>query len=458
MKIAANEITKGKNLDTNLKKYSYGMMDLYNNYSLIRFSMNYYSLAEMYLEDNENSETLFEEEVLKLVDEVFENENISSEIIERVNTLRNNIINKMKGIISLADIFSIYEYVLNRIEYRFKDGSDILVESDDMFASRIISYILSEKDQMLINTRISEVVRELPVRMTKNKFFELFSNGLKVYKGSEKQSVNDFLYMIRTSAMLDIDENAKLFSEDINEIYKEFRETDYSAIDEETYNNLHDKLTYTTDIIQKNVSLYQILIDTINDLYAYCLSKEYLSDNNVTRQISCKIISMINNKLKDKENDNEEIEELFINLEGKQEEYYRKIMNFSNILDVINDMYIDEVNKYGLLETYKSLEKVEKLESGSSFVEFDIENDTEIADDSFIDSKIEETKNDLSLFFKENSKIVNRAVMANILSSLPIFFGNVDEIKNYITSSISQCTDNAEKLAIYELFEKIMEE
>ena len=48
--------------------------------------------------------------------------------------------------------------------------------------------------------------------------------------------------------------------------------------------------------------------------------------------------------------------------------------------------------------------------------------------------------------------------MANILSSLPIFFGNVDEIKNYITSSISQCTDNAEKLAIYELFEKIMEE
>ena len=61
---AANEITKGKNLDTNLKKYSYGMMDLYNNYSLIRFSMNYYSLAEIYLEDNENSETLFEEEVV----------------------------------------------------------------------------------------------------------------------------------------------------------------------------------------------------------------------------------------------------------------------------------------------------------------------------------------------------------------------------------------------------------
>ena len=171
---AANEITKGKNLDTNLKKYSYGMMDLYNNYSLIRFSMNYYSLAEIYLEDNENSETLFEEEVLKLVEEVFENENVSSEIIEKVNTLRNNIINKMKGIISLADIFSIYEYVLNRIEYRFKDGSDIVVESDDMFASRIISYILSEKDQMLINTRISEVVRELPVRMTKNKFFEFF--------------------------------------------------------------------------------------------------------------------------------------------------------------------------------------------------------------------------------------------------------------------------------------------
>lgn len=39
---------------------------------------------------------------------------------------------------------------------------------------------------------------------------------------------------------------------------------------------------------------------------------------------------------------------------------------------------------------------------------------------------------DLKIFFESASVPVRRAVMATLLSQLPVFFNNTDEIQNYI--------------------------
>ncbi len=51
---------------------------------------------------------------------------------------------------------------------------------------------------MTINYKIQDVIGQLPVRLTKNKFFEMLSDGMSVYEGGTKESLNSFLYMIRT--------------------------------------------------------------------------------------------------------------------------------------------------------------------------------------------------------------------------------------------------------------------
>ena len=107
---------------------------------------------------------------------------------------------------------------------------------------------------------------------------------------------------------------------------------------------------------------------------------------------------------------------------------------------------------------YNSLEIISKLVSGSIFVEFDTETNSEEADIEYIDSKFEVLRADFTELFRNNKKPVNRAVMAQVLSALPIFFNNVDEIKDYIVQSIGQCSDEAEKLACYEIFHSLMEE
>lgn len=50
-----------------------------------------------------------------------------------------------------------------------------------------------------------------------------------------------------------------------------------------------------------------------------------------------------------------------------------------------------------------------------------------------------------------------RAIMATVLSNLPVCFNSLDEVSDYITNSFASCTDSAEKETSKELLQKLME-
>lgn len=464
MNSTIKEIMNNKNLEINIPKFGKHLMTIFNSYSFIRLSMNYYTYYEIISESEKNDKTLenFIERFNKIIKDgvinpvMGETQNI---VLEEVTSIRNEVINIMKGLTCLADIFNIYEYVLNRIEYNFKDSSHIEKLSDVDFTTSVISYILSDKDNVVMNTKISETVRELPVRITKSKFFEMLHTGLLVYKGSEKQSVDDFLYMIRTSTMLDIDNMALDLSDDIKEIYENFKNTDFSNISAQEYDELSSKLKFATEFIEDTVNKYMMFAELLNDVYVIVLSNHYVEELPLEHSSCITIIDTLYNRFtKDKLSDDVEVENFFFQLEGKQENYHRAFSNMISTLDYLLESKKELIDSLVLDTMFNSLDRISKLVSGSIFVEFDTETNNEEADIEYIDEKFETLKNDFTNFFKDNKKIVNRAVMAQVLSALPIFFNNVDEIKDYIIQSISQCSDNAEKLACYEIFHSLMEE
>ena len=465
MRHASNEVLKGKNLDVNLSKLGTGLMNIFNNYSFIRLSMNYYTYYEMVSEKTGNDEVLKNlidrfNNVIKdgVLNPVMGDQQVT--VLEEIQSIRKEVIAIMKGLTSLADIFNIYEYALNRVEYNFKDGSHVRLESDERFADNIMAYILSDKDNVVMNTRICEIVRQLPVRMVKAKFYEMVEAGLKVYKGSEKQSVNDFLYMLRTSAMLDIDENALKLSDDIAGIIENFKNVDFSNINAEEYETLSNKLTFATDFVENSVNKYMMFAELINDVYVIVLSNHYISEFPSEHNSCVKIIEVLYDRFlsEDKLLDDIEIENYFYDLEGKQEEYYRYFTNVTPALEMVIENYMDTAASLMLDKMYNSLNVIKQLESGSIFIEFDNETISGEADENYIQSKFETLKADFNDFFKNNCKLINRAVMAHVLSSLPIFFNNVDEIRDYVKGSVSQCSDKAEKLACAEIFQSLTEE
>ena len=91
---------------------------------------------------------------------------------------------------------------------------------------------------MAINRKISQVIGQLPVRLTKNKFFEMLSNGLSIYKGGTKESLKNFLYMLKTTAMLENTETMTVNYPYLDDFFKEFKEIKFKKITKEQYDEM----------------------------------------------------------------------------------------------------------------------------------------------------------------------------------------------------------------------------
>ena len=153
----------------------------------------------------------------------------------------------------------------------------------------------------------------------------------------------------------------------------------------------------------------------------------------------------------------EEIEDMFVMLEGEQEKLYPMLSSF-DITDQIRDSYSEKINDLGLKEQYDIVLKLPKLNSDSMFVDMDRSEDTTVVDDTYLEEQKEDMVSAYRTLFAENDKMVNRAVMSAVLSELPIFFNNISELQDYIYNTLSICTDKAEKLACIELINGIMAE
>ena len=160
MKDLVNNISKGKNLEVNLPKFGQEMMDVYYKYAAVRLSINHYTYNEMLNSRKDEMNTLvkdYNDIVKKGIIGTLIGEELEDAII-KIDNIRSSVIKVMKGLTSLVDILNIYEYVLNRIEYRFETDIDKNFDDDEAFINILMEYMLSGKDKTLVNLRITECV------------------------------------------------------------------------------------------------------------------------------------------------------------------------------------------------------------------------------------------------------------------------------------------------------------
>ena len=162
--------------------------------------------------------------------------------IDAITEIRAKITAKMKVLTAYTDAFEIFEYILNSREPLVLDTVDETIDTDAL-AENMYQFVFSENDKMLVNTRIQEFIAQLPVRMTKSRFFDIITNSLQIYRGGEQTSVDDFAQTIRDAALLDPPTGFETEYPALNEIYKAFKAADYLHLDKAGYDDLSDKLT-----------------------------------------------------------------------------------------------------------------------------------------------------------------------------------------------------------------------
>lgn len=472
MKEFIREIDKNKNLEVNLALYANYMMDLYNSRAAVEFAMDYYTFQGMIQDGNIKDSYLegftkrFNDIISKYVCETCVDKE-REEAVRCIDNLRNEIFKVVEILTSYADIFSRYEYITNRYEYLFKEFDTSTNYNDEDFTREIMQYIFSEEDNALINSKISEVIAELPLRLTKNKFFELLSDGMSVYSKTDKETVDDFVYMIRTSGMISIPDNMKCYSE-LYEIYEDIKKINFLEITKDLFYNTEDKLRFAADFIERETNIYMMLQGLVNKAYVMILAAPYADRTKKESEGAFEIIKEINKTFYSEEyiTLEDEITDKFIFIEGVPEKLHQVIQSSEYVLDNIKTNHLKLIKSLMLDKIYSGLFISEYLLEDSLFIDlsdaitiFDEESyeSEEIDIQEYVVNKQNELIKEFMEFFKNNQKHINRSVMAVVISKLPVFFNNITEIQDYVYNSLSNCTNKAEKYASIEIIKSFME-
>lgn len=449
------ELNDGKNLEERLPQYSNEVSTVLNEYASLQLTLEYYGLKEYIQEEISDTKDTYEEikPTLAILNELLVACFVNGEavgkregLVKGIDRLRNQVIEKMDVITAYVDEFRAYEYVLNRMELSFADGYEEINEEE--FLERLRYYLFATQDPVVINSRIQEMVGQLPVRMLKAKFLDYVKKSLERYKDTDRQSLNTFEYMIRTNAMLYVPKGVDTHFADLKAVAGRLKNADYKNLDKTTYQKLCTLLMDSSVYINQVSDIYVSIQKVINSLYIYVLTLPYAMNCNQKLQHTCKEIVTIVNKKFEKKLSQEETDTLFDLLNtivGRQELCYEKYMALEGSLLEARNHHGTLIEALSLRAVFECLEVCSKLCNNSVFIDIHKEEMQEQVTEELLGQKIESVLTEMDELMKQQPQCLNRAVMANVLSILPVFFSNSNEVLEYAKSSLEQCKNIEEK-------------
>jgi len=455
-----NEIRKGKRVAENISAYADKYLDSSYQYAMHRMALQYYTLYETVQEagvDTEEADSVLDE-LHACVKAMLEND--GSLTVERISALRNDIIRKMRVLTFYTDILQVYEYILNRVEPKYIED-DTLKQFNDVedFTAKLNQFIYGVQDNLVINERIKDVIAQLPIRMTKAKFFEYLSNSIDLYKKADEEALEGFLYMIRSCSMLDRPEGMEDYFEAYRKLADELSRIEYDKLTKEEYKEITTRLGIAAEEIRVIIDLYLSIQEIVNDLYITILTLPRLQMKKHAILDTLKHILSVLNEMFLTDSSAQIPDEITGRLsitEGHQESLQTECDLLEAAYDEIYVSNREAVKACGRAEDFKIFPVLARLMSSSVFAELtDEEGSRPVTEESLTKAKdsliLEYTE-----LFKNNSKMVNRAVMAAALGKMPVIFNTAQELFDYTEQSLLRCRDENERKAAMNILDSIM--
>ncbi len=390
-----------------------------------------------------------------ILQDVFSGYKDMKDLKDRTVALRKDVKESMYDIVAYVDKAHLLEYVLLRAKPSDK-GSPKDV-NDDAVARDLLSGIFKSGSNAVINDNIRKVISQLPVRMTKDKYFDLMKNELKSYVGQPRNSLDRVMYMIRSSS--DMGDYPKNVIEEFDEDYRKLLEYARPGItfDEKEYAcaEIEDLLDYMGDY-RDGVELQ---MKTIDYLLVYLMNYDDVSSQSIDSVIDLKdIIDAADDIFRygAPEQMSETLVKRFDSLAQRAETEYAEL---ERILIELNHEHDKETEPALSLQHRFSTDfylsrfmLCDKLLSGSAFAELDFERDPDRTPVTVeeLDVRFNEFCVDFNRVTAGALKSMTRARMASTFTCIPPFFNNRTEVMNYVLDSLKGCRDLHEKTAAIE--------
>ncbi len=396
----------------------------------------------------------FLEVLANVISEKDYSEEEQNAMIDALLELRKVITERVETITYYTDRLSIYEYLMNRAEYSFKDN--IEATDDEEEARKLLQFIFNSEDNAVVNMRIRDMVSQLPIRMTKGHFYDLVNGSLGIYEGTDEESFSGYLYMLLSAAGLGKKQGTFTENAAYEEVLTKLSAYDFSILSKEQFEEMDALVADATAKITVEAESFLPLQSLVNFLLAILLVEKEGYKTSESRTQMLPIISEVAEhftgylETEDEPSVSEETVSRFIYLEGRLEKIAQQVLRDEGKLDEYlaeEEEPADEIIRLGMAK---------KLIGTSKFVSF------EEADKTIVDSKrIEAARKDMSAAFEEafagKDRRYMRAVMAQVLKELPVFFNSHNEVMNYVLQALQGCRDQAEKRASLDMVWQLLD-
>lgn len=451
------DIKKGRNLERSLTAFAGELSAVYGKAAILNLSMNYANyFVNTKEKETDRSFDGAKKKINALIKSVIVEGKFSKESIEEVEKIREEVKEGVDAVTAFLSAFENFNYVLSRkLPNKEYDGKEF--DTDDE-ARKILAFIFEDDDNIAINSKIQRVISELPVRYTKGKFFDIIENSVDRYTGGQKKALKAFAYMVRQAGMIyDLDKMQKLYPDiaDEFEYYKNYefdKATEKKLLSESA--KLNAVIARCSDLTDDGI----LVMEVVNDLYAVLLNWNNIDMSEAGLEIE--MIKFTNESFANEDMSLDEFDvkmaEIFSQLEGKLESIYDELHSFEGTLFDVLNRFAKEASEFSLAEKYDDLHKCSILKQGSLFADLTDLEEVGIVEIADLEALKEKLKAEFERIFEEVDRSVRRGIIAQVIGSVPVYFGNRTEVMDYIRSSLASCNSREELVGTINAITEIM--
>ncbi|MCR5520923.1 MAG: hypothetical protein K6F44_03300 [Lachnospiraceae bacterium] len=390
-------------------------------------------------------------EVLKLIREAADADLSGYErIAGSLEDIRKEVEAQMRGVVELRDNLAVCEYVLKRVcEPEPEKSMDV-----DREASAIISLIFRTKDSVAIRESVKAAVASLPLRIAKSRFFDIVENALETQLGRTEQDIDDIVSNIEGFAGLKVSGGDASVDRDASEVVDILFGTDLETIPAAELETIRKRAEDAAERIRLRIDALSDIGLMINSALLELTAAKHIG-KGAGDVFTDKNVTMFIKKLLDafEKGDKEAFDEGLV-YEGIDESELEKLEELRLKIPGYEDGFIAMAGDEGD-DISRDAKRCVTLISDSIFGSLGGSlAQGKTVDKEMIILKAKELKDRLTQSFASGSKLLQRARMSGVLSKLPLFLNDSDEVKDYVKSSLSSCRDEKEKaVAVRELKE-----
>lgn len=450
---ARKALQAGREQEKNLPVYLKGLAGAYYKMANYNLAMQYMTFSEAMAEHGvslDEEETGYAKQLTELLSKyVFEgiSPQLAEDGLKKLLTMRAEFISRMQVLTAYTDKLYLHEYVQKRLAPAMEQTEE---EVDSAAAvNELTEFLFGEAQKDYLRENLSFLISELPIRMTKTKFFEWVKQTSAAFKESDSESLNRTFYMLYSAAGLQEPEGMERFPE-FAEALKFLDTIEYRNISDETYEDAKVMLETVTEHLSGVSDSYCSMMEIINSMTSMFLMLPFIATEDEKAVECCRKAMEL--ALREEPATEEELMDVFSAFEGVPEQLETELLAEEGVLAEfpVKDAMIEAMMQKVL---YSRVQYAKQLHTTSLFVDPD-----EIFAEMKYEEEIEKFCNILSEKLDQGQKAMNRARMAQVLYHLPVPFTKSSDVQKYIMSAFENCHDLSEKTAAMRIIRGFAEE